>query len=170
MQEAIGYGHKVGIPCVIVNVMRVGPGTGMPTMPGQGDLNQTRYGSTGDYTSIVFYPSTVAECYEYTIHAFNAAEESRSPVIILSDAFLGHLNEVADLDEIEVPVVPRTLEPLASGSTGSSRAWPRTPTASRPRPTATSSSASTRVADPASRWRSATRSTNTAGTRTPRRW
>jgi 2-oxoglutarate ferredoxin oxidoreductase subunit alpha len=117
MQEAIGYGHKVGIPCVIVNVMRVGPATGMPTMPGQGDLNQTRYGSTGDYTSIVFYPSTVTECYEYTIHAFNAAEESRSPVILLSDAFLGHLNEVADLEPIEIPIVPRTLEPLASGST-----------------------------------------------------
>jgi 2-oxoglutarate ferredoxin oxidoreductase subunit alpha len=117
MQEAVGYGHKVGIPCVIVNVQRVGPGTGMPTMPGQGDLLQTRYGSTGDYTSIVFYPGTVAECYEYTIHAFNAAEESRSPVILLSDAFLGHLNEVADLDDVKVPVVSRTLEPLASGST-----------------------------------------------------
>src|ERR1700690_4143084 len=115
MQEAIGYGHKVGIPCVIVNVMRVGPATGMPTMPGQGDLNQTRYGSTGDYTSIVFYPSTVAECYEYSIQAFNAAEDSRSPVILLSDAFLGHLNEVVDLDPIDVPIVPRTLEPLASG-------------------------------------------------------
>jgi 2-oxoglutarate ferredoxin oxidoreductase subunit alpha len=117
MQEAIGYGHKIGIPTVIVNVMRVGPATGMPTMPGQGDLNQTRYGSTGDYTSIVFYPSTVAECYEYSIQAFNAAEESQSPVILLSDAFLGHLNEVADLDSIEVPIVPRTLEPLATGST-----------------------------------------------------
>src|ERR1035437_1074345 len=115
MQEAVGYGHKVGIPCVIVNVMRVGPGTGMPTMPGQGDLNQTRYGSTGDYTSIVFYPSTVAECYEYTIQAFNAAEESRSPVILMSDAFLGHLNEVADLDTLHVPIFPRTREPLASG-------------------------------------------------------
>ncbi|HEX7430782.1 MAG TPA: hypothetical protein VF293_01195 [Candidatus Limnocylindrales bacterium] len=117
MQEAIGYGHKIGIPAVIVNVMRVGPGTGMPTMPGQGDLNQTRYGSTGDYTSLVFYPSTVAECHEYTIQAFNAAEESQSPVILLSDAYLGHLNEVVDLDEIKVPIVPRTLEPLASGST-----------------------------------------------------
>jgi 2-oxoglutarate ferredoxin oxidoreductase subunit alpha len=117
MQEAVGYGHKVGIPCVIINVQRVGPATGMPTMPGQGDLLQTRYGSTGDYTSLVFYPSTVAECYEYTIHAFNAAEESRSPVILLSDAFLGHLNEVADLDAIDVPIIARTLEPLASGST-----------------------------------------------------
>jgi 2-oxoglutarate ferredoxin oxidoreductase subunit alpha len=59
----------------------------------------------------------VAECYEYAIHAFNAAEESRSPVILLSDAFLGHLNEVSDLDTIDVKVVPRTLEPLASGKT-----------------------------------------------------
>jgi 2-oxoglutarate ferredoxin oxidoreductase subunit alpha len=117
MQEAVGYGHKVGIPAVIVDVMRVGPGTGMPTMPGQGDLNQSRYGSTGDYTSIVFYPSSVAECYEYTIQAFNAAEESRSPVILLSDAYLGHLNEVVDLDAIEVPVVPRSIPPLASGGT-----------------------------------------------------
>jgi 2-oxoglutarate ferredoxin oxidoreductase subunit alpha len=117
MQEAVGYGHKVGIPAVIVDVMRVGPGTGMPTMPGQGDILQARYGSTGDYTSFVFYPSTVAECFEYAIHAFNAAEETRSPVILLSDAFLGHLNEVVDLDTIDVPVVNRTLEPLASGGT-----------------------------------------------------
>jgi 2-oxoglutarate ferredoxin oxidoreductase subunit alpha len=117
MQEAIGYGHKIGIPTVIVNVMRVGPGTGMPTMPGQGDLNQARYGSTGDYTSFVFYPSTVAECYEYAIQAFNAAEESQSPVIFLSDAFLGHLNEVVDLNEIDVPVVERSIPPLASGGT-----------------------------------------------------
>ena len=117
MQEAIGYAHKLGVPTVFVDVQRVGPATGMPTMPGQGDILQTRYGSSGDYTSIVFYPSTVAECYEYTIHAFNCAEESRSPAILLSDAFLGHLNEVVDLDAIDVPVVPRTLEPLASGHT-----------------------------------------------------
>jgi 2-oxoglutarate ferredoxin oxidoreductase subunit alpha len=117
MQEAIGYGHKVGIPVVIVNVMRVGPGTGMPTMPGQGDVMQSRYGTTGDITSLVFYPSTVAECYEYAIQAFNAAEESRSPVVLLSDAYLGHLNEVVDLDAIKVPVVPRSIVPLAKGGT-----------------------------------------------------
>jgi 2-oxoglutarate ferredoxin oxidoreductase subunit alpha len=117
MQEAIGYAHKLGVPTVFVDVQRVGPATGMPTMPGQGDILQTRYGSSGDYTSIVFYPSTVAECFEYAIHAFNCAEESRSPVVLLSDAFLAHLNEVVDVDAIDVPVVPRTLEPLASGST-----------------------------------------------------
>lgn len=117
MQEAIGYAHKLGVPTVFVDVQRVGPATGMPTMPGQGDILQTRYGSSGDYTSIVFYPSSVAECYEYTIRAFNCAEESQSPVVVLSDAFLGHLNEVVDLDAIDVPVVSRTLEPLASGNT-----------------------------------------------------
>ncbi len=117
MQEAVGYAHKVGVPTVFVDVQRVGPATGMPTMPGQGDILQTRYGSSGDYTSIVFYPSTVAECYEYTIRAFNCAEESRSPVVLLTDAFLGHLNEVVDLDSIDVPIVERTLEPLASGHT-----------------------------------------------------
>lgn len=117
MQEAVGYAHKVGVPCVFVDVQRVGPGTGMPTMPGQGDILQTRYGSSGDYTSIVFYPATVGESFEYTIHAFNAAEESHSPVVLLSDAFLAHLNEVVDLDAIQVPTLPRTLEPLASGST-----------------------------------------------------
>jgi 2-oxoglutarate ferredoxin oxidoreductase subunit alpha len=115
MQEAVGYGHKVGIPAVFVNVMRVGPGTGMPTMPAQGDINQCRYGSTGDYTSFAFYPSSVAECFEYTIHAFNAAEESLSPVVLLSDAFLAHLNEIVDLDLIKVPLRQRTLQPLASG-------------------------------------------------------
>ncbi|MGC8634940.1 MAG: 2-oxoacid:acceptor oxidoreductase subunit alpha [Candidatus Limnocylindrales bacterium] len=117
MQEAVGYAHKLGVPTVFVDVQRVGPATGMPTMPGQGDILQTRYGSSGDYTSIVFYPSSVAECYEYAIRAFNCAEESRSPVVLLADAFLGHLNEVVDLDTIEVPVVPRILEPLASGHT-----------------------------------------------------
>ncbi len=117
MQEAIGYAHKLGVPTVFVDVQRVGPATGMPTMPGQGDILQTRYGSSGDYTSIVFYPSSVAECYEYTIQAFNCAEESQSPVVLLSDAFLGHLNEIVDLDTIDVPIVPRTLEPLASGHT-----------------------------------------------------
>src|SRR3990170_7637425 len=102
MQEAIGYAHKVGVPCVFVDVQRVGPATGMPTMPGQGDILQSRYGSSGDSTSIVFYPAGVVECYRYAVEAFNAAEESLSPVVLLTDAFIAHLNEVVDLDAIEV--------------------------------------------------------------------
>lgn len=106
MQEAIGYGHQAEIPCVIVDVQRVGPATGMPTMPAQQDLVQAMHGSSGDYYPLVFYPSSVEECYRCAIHAFNAAEESMSPVILLSDAFLGHLNETVDLDSIPVIYPP----------------------------------------------------------------
>lgn len=114
MQEAVGYAQKVGVPCVFVNVMRVGPATGMPTMPGQGDIMQVKWGSTGDYTPLAFYPNGVEEAYRLTVEAFNAAEESRSPVVILSDTFVAHLNEVVDLDEIagDVQIVDREVPRL----------------------------------------------------------
>jgi len=115
MQEAIGYAHEVEVPTVFFNIQRVGPATGMPTMPAQQDIVQTNYGSSGDYYPLAFYPNSVAECYRYAITAFNAAEKSLSPVILLSDAFVGHLNEVVDLDDIEVEVVPRTRPPLGTG-------------------------------------------------------
>jgi 2-oxoglutarate/2-oxoacid ferredoxin oxidoreductase subunit alpha len=114
MQEAIGYAQKVGVPSVFVNVMRVGPATGMPTMPGQGDIMQVKWGSTGDYTPIAFYPNGVEEAFRVTVEAFNAAEESRSPVVVLSDTFVAHLNEVVDLDAVadEVTVVERSVPAL----------------------------------------------------------
>jgi 2-oxoglutarate ferredoxin oxidoreductase subunit alpha len=114
MQEAIGYAQKVGVPSVFVNVQRVGPATGMPTMPGQGDIMQVKWGSTGDYTPIAFYPNGVEEAFRLTVEAFNAAEESRSPVVVLSDTFVAHLNEVVDLEEIgsDVRVVERTIPRL----------------------------------------------------------
>jgi 2-oxoglutarate ferredoxin oxidoreductase subunit alpha len=123
MQEAIGYAQKVGVPSVFVDVQRVGPATGMPTMPGQGDIAQVRYGSSGDYTPIAFYPNSVAEAFGLAVAAFNAAEESRSPVVLLSDTFVAHLNEVVDLDELEagVTVVPRQLAPLAAEPTADPR-------------------------------------------------
>ena len=118
MQEAIGYAQKVGVPCVFVNVMRVGPATGMPTMPGQGDIMQVKWGSTGDYTPIAFYPNGVEEAFRLTVDAFNAAEESRSPVVVLSDTFVAHLNEVVDLDAIgaEISVTRRAIPPLGEFS------------------------------------------------------
>ncbi len=114
MQEAVGYAQKVGVPSVFVNVMRVGPATGMPTMPGQGDIMQVKWGSTGDYTPLAFYPNGVEEAFRITVEAFNAAEESLSPVVVLSDTFVAHLNEVVDLDEIaaSVSVVERTVPAL----------------------------------------------------------
>lgn len=123
MQEAVGYGQKVGVPCVFVNVQRVGPATGMPTMPGQGDIMQVKYGSTGDYTPLAFYPNGVLEAFEVTVAAFNAAEESLSPVVVLTDTFVSHLNEVVDLDEAAaaVAVVPRSLAPLGRHEPGRPR-------------------------------------------------
>jgi len=123
MQEAIGYAQKVGVPSVFVNVQRVGPATGMPTMPGQGDIMQVRYGSTGDYTPIAFYPNGVEEAFRVTIQAFNAAEESQSPVVVLSDTFVAHLNEVVDLDQLagSVPVVERSIPPLGRHEPGRPR-------------------------------------------------
>lgn len=115
MQEAIGYGHQVEIPTVLVNMQRVGPATGMPTMPAQQDIVQTNYGSSGDYYPIAFYPNSVEECYRYTATAFKAAEESLSPVILLGDGFVGHLNEVVDLDTIDIEVAPRSRPPLGTG-------------------------------------------------------
>jgi 2-oxoglutarate ferredoxin oxidoreductase subunit alpha len=86
----------------------------MPTMPGQGDIMQVKWGSTGDYTPIAFYPNGVEEAFRVTVEAFNAAEESRSPVVVLSDTFVAHLNEVVDLDAVadEVTATERALPPL----------------------------------------------------------
>ncbi|MBM3295203.1 MAG: 2-oxoacid:acceptor oxidoreductase subunit alpha [Candidatus Aminicenantes bacterium] len=114
-QEGIGLAHMMEVPLVVVDVMRVGPSTGMPTLPSQGDVLQSVHGSHGDYHPIVFYPSSVEECYRVTIEAFNAAEESRSPVVLLSDGFLSHLAETVDLEAVKVEVKPRTLPPLGRG-------------------------------------------------------
>ena len=123
MQEAVGYAQKVGVASVFVDVQRVGPATGMPTMPGQGDIMQVRYGSTGDYTPIAFYPNGVEEAFRVSVHAFNAAEESQSPVVILSDTFIAHLNEVVDLDELatEIKVVERSTPALGRHEPGKPR-------------------------------------------------
>jgi len=87
----------------------------MPTQPAQSDLLQIKGGSAGDYYPIAFYPNSVEESFRLTVTAFNAAEESLSPIILLSDAFLSHFYEIADLEAIEVEGVPRSKEPLGRG-------------------------------------------------------
>jgi 2-oxoglutarate/2-oxoacid ferredoxin oxidoreductase subunit alpha len=114
-QEGIGLAHMMEVPLVVVNVQRVGPSTGMPTLPAQGDILQAAHGSHGDYVPLVLYPSSVEECYRITIEAFNAAEDSRSPVILLLDGYLAHLQETIDLDAVPVAVRPRSLAPLGQG-------------------------------------------------------
>ncbi|MFC1617822.1 2-oxoacid:acceptor oxidoreductase subunit alpha [Patescibacteria group bacterium] len=117
MQESVGLAYMMSVPTVFVDVQRVGPSTGMPTYPAQSDVLQAKHGSHGDYQSIVIAPDSVAECYRYTAEAFNIAEEAEAPVFVLSDGFIGHLEEAVDLDKLEVPQpVKRTRAPLGDGN------------------------------------------------------
>ena len=93
MQEAIGFAAVTETPVVIVNVQRGGPSTGQPTLSSQQDIYQTRYGSHGDYGIIVLAPSSVQEMYDFTVKAFDLAEQFRTPVILLADEVVGHMRE-----------------------------------------------------------------------------
>jgi 2-oxoglutarate ferredoxin oxidoreductase subunit alpha len=93
MQELIGYGCIAEIPVVIVNVMRYGPSTGLPTSPSQADVMQARWGTHGDHPIVVFTASSVREVFELTVKAFNVAEKYRNPVILLLDEVVGHMRE-----------------------------------------------------------------------------
>ena len=97
-QEHLGYGAGAEIPCVIVNVMRGGPSTGMPTRPSQGDIMQARWGTHGDHAMIVVAPASVREVFTETKRAFTLSEKFRVPVIILYDEVIGHL-----VESIEIP-------------------------------------------------------------------
>jgi len=97
-QENLGYAAGAEIPCVIVNVMRGGPSTGMPTRPSQADVMQSRWGSHGDYPIIVLAPASVSEIYSETIRAFELAEQYRSPVVLLYDQVIAQLSETVALN------------------------------------------------------------------------
>ena len=99
MQENIGYACIAEVPCVVVNVMRGGPSTGLPTSPAQGDVMQARWGTHGDHPIIVLCPSTIRECYELTIKAFNFSEKYRNPVILLLDEVVAHMREKITLND-----------------------------------------------------------------------
>ncbi len=98
MQEHIGFAAISEIPCVIVDVQRGGPSTGLPTYPSQGDVMQSRWGTHGDHPIIVLAPYSIRECYTHTIKAFNYAERYRTPVILLTDEILAHLREKITLE------------------------------------------------------------------------
>ena len=97
MQENIGYGVMAEIPCVIVDVQRAGPSTGLATSPSQGDYMQARWGTHGDHPVIALSPSSVLETYTLIIRAFNLAEKYRTPVIFLMDEIVGHMREGVEL-------------------------------------------------------------------------
>ncbi len=137
MQEGIGFAKITETPCVVVNVQRMGPSTGMPTSPAQGDIMQSRWGSHGDSPAIVLYPDSVKESYELTIRAVNLSEKYRTCVILLLDEVIGHMREsvrLPDMAKVRVinrikPTVPphwykhydenqKYLSPLASFGDG----------------------------------------------------
>ena len=97
MQENLGYGAMAEIPCVIVDVQRAGPSTGLPTSPAQGDYMQAKWGTHGDHPVIALSPSSVLETYYLIIRAFNLSEKYRTPVIFLMDEIVGHMREGVEL-------------------------------------------------------------------------
>jgi 2-oxoglutarate ferredoxin oxidoreductase subunit alpha len=108
MMENLGLGVMMETPCVLVNVQRGGPSTGLPTLVSQGDMMQAKWGSHGDYAIIALAPSSPQELFDLTIHAFNLSEIYRTPVLVMTDAEVGHMTEkviIPSLDEIEI--VPR---------------------------------------------------------------
>lgn len=105
MQEGIGLASFTETPMVLVNVMRGGPSTGLPTFPAQQETLQTHFGSHGDYLIPTLVPSSIQECFDFTIEAFNISEALRTPVFLLSDEILSALKErlvIPPAEEIEI--------------------------------------------------------------------
>lgn len=106
--ENLGYACMAEVPCVVVNVQRVGPSTGGPTAPAQGDMMQARWGTHGDHPIIALVPYSVKESYSLTIEAFNISEKLRVPVILLLDEVIGHMRERVELpDPASIKLVTR---------------------------------------------------------------
>ncbi len=99
MQEHIGFATMAEVPCVVVDVMRGGPSTGLPTSPAQGDVMQARWGTHGDHPAIVLAPSSVGEVFDLTVKAFNLSERFRTPIIVIYDEVIGHTRESVVLPE-----------------------------------------------------------------------
>ncbi len=110
MMENLGLAVMMEVPCVVVNVQRGGPSTGLPTMVGQADMMQARWGSHGDYELIALCPQSPQEAFDLTIDAFNLSEKYRVPVLVMMDECVGHMTEkvvIPPADEIDI--VPRKL-------------------------------------------------------------
>jgi 2-oxoglutarate ferredoxin oxidoreductase subunit alpha len=108
MMENIGLGMITETPCVVVNIQRGGPSTGLPTLVGQGDMMQARWGSHGDYEVIALAPSSPQEIYDFTIEAFNLSEYYRLPVFVMSDEVIGHMTERVSIPHAkDIPIYDR---------------------------------------------------------------
>ena len=101
MQENIGYAAMTEIPCVVVDVQRLGPSTGQPTAASQGDVMQARWGTHGDHPIIALSPTSVRQSFDLTLKAFDLSEKFRTPVILLTDEIIGHMREPVDLPDFK---------------------------------------------------------------------
>ena len=116
MMENIGLGICTETPCVVCNVQRAGPSTGLPTLVGQGDMMQARWGSHGHYEVIALSPSSPQEMFDFTIRAFNLSEKYRIPVIIMADEVVGHITErVVIPPEEKIEIVNRRKPRVSPG-------------------------------------------------------
>ncbi len=112
-QENFGYACIAEVPCVVVNVQRSGPSTGLPTSPSQGDMMQAKWGTHGDHPVIALCPSSVRETFDLTVRAFNLAEKYRTPVLLMMDEIIGHLREGVEIpDASEIEVINRATESI----------------------------------------------------------
>ena len=108
MMENYGFAVMTETPCVIVNVQRTGPSTGQPTLGAQGDMMQARWGTHGDLEAIALAPSTVQECMDFTVEAFNLSEKYRNPALVMTDGEIGHLRErIIIPDEKDLKLIER---------------------------------------------------------------
>jgi 2-oxoglutarate ferredoxin oxidoreductase subunit alpha len=113
MMENLGLGIMLETPCVLINVQRGGPSTGLPTLVGQQDMMQARWGSHGDYEIIALSPTSPQELFDLTIRAFNLSEEFRTPVLVMTDAEVGHMTEkvvIPPPEEIDIINRPQVLK------------------------------------------------------------
>jgi len=114
MMENYGFAAMTETPCVIVNVQRTGPSTGQPTLGAQGDMMQAKWGTHGDFEAIALAPSTVQECMDFTVEAFNLSEKYRNPVCVMTDGEVGHLRErIVVPDEKDLKLIDRVTATIS---------------------------------------------------------
>ncbi len=99
MQENLGYAAIAEIPCVVVDVQRLGPSTGQPTAASQGDVMQARWGTHGDHPIIALAPTSVRQAFDLTVNAFDFSERFRTPVLLMTDEIIGHMREPVELPD-----------------------------------------------------------------------
>lgn len=114
MMENLGLGVMLETPCVLVNIQRAGPSTGLPTMVAQADIMQARWGSHGSYEIIAVVPSSVQEMFDLTIRAFNLSEKYRVPVLVMADEAIGHMSEKLVIPDIKPEYIIERKKPQVS--------------------------------------------------------